>query len=40
LPTPNLYATHGTIVTNGDEASSHDVDGGTVPSVLGSNYRM
>jgi len=27
-------------VTNGNEASGHHVDAGTVPSVFGSNYGM
>lgn len=40
MPIPDLYATHGTSVTNGNEASGHHVDAGTVPSVLGSNYGM
>jgi len=40
LPIPDLYSTHGTSVTNGDEASGHDDDAGTVPIVLGSNYGM
>jgi len=38
LSIPDLYATHGTSVTNVNEANGHHVDAGTVPSVLGSNY--
>jgi len=40
LPIPDLFATHGTSVTSGNEASGHHVDADTVPSVLGSNYGM
>ena len=40
MPIPDLFATHGTSVTIGSEASGHHVDAGTVRSVLGSNYGM